>query len=55
MVLEKQFLFIIGAPRSGTTWLQAMLGAHPSICTTGELKLFDLFTGCKPRAALPGD
>jgi hypothetical protein len=45
MVLEKQFLFIIGAPRSGTTWLQAMLGAHPSICTTGELKLFDLFTG----------
>jgi hypothetical protein len=45
MTLDKQFLFIIGAPRSGTTWLQAMLGAHPLICTTDELKLFDFFTG----------
>ncbi len=41
----KQFVFIIGAPRSGTTWLQAMLAAHPSICSTvDELKLFDFFT-----------
>jgi hypothetical protein len=38
-------VFIVGAPRSGTTWLQAMIGAHPSICTTDELKLFNLFTG----------
>ena len=45
MTLDKQFLFIIGAPRSGTTWLQAMVGAHPLICTTDELKLFDFFTG----------
>ena len=45
MIIEKQFLFIIGAPRSGTTWLQAMVGAHPSICTTDELKIFDFFTG----------
>jgi len=45
MTLEKQFLFIIGAPRSGTTWLQAMVGAHPLICTTDELKIFDFFTG----------
>jgi Sulfotransferase family len=46
VALEKQFLFIIGAARSGTTWLQAMVAAHPSICsTTDELKLFDLFTG----------
>lgn len=37
---EKEFLFIIGAPRSGTTWLQLMLGAHPSVCTTVELTLF---------------
>lgn len=39
------FVCIIGAPRSGTTWLQAMLGAHPLIGTVQELKLFDLFTG----------
>jgi len=39
------FVCIIGAPRSGTTWLQAMIGAHPQVSTTQELKLFDLFTG----------
>jgi hypothetical protein len=39
------FVFIIGAPRSGTTWLQAMIAAHPSVCSTiDELKLFDFFT-----------
>jgi len=45
MSLDREFAFIIGAPRSGTTWLQAMMGAHPELCTTGELKLFDFFTG----------
>lgn len=41
MILDdKEFLFIIGAPRSGTTWLQLMLGSHPSVCTTVELTLF---------------
>ena len=46
MIWDKQFVFIIGAARSGTTWLQSMLEAHPSICsTTFELKLFDFFTG----------
>lgn len=45
MIPDKQFVFIIGAPRSGTTWLQAMMAAHPSICSTiDELKLFDIFT-----------
>jgi hypothetical protein len=44
VLLDKQFVFIIGAPRSGTTWLQAMLGAHPSICTLTELKLYNDFT-----------
>jgi len=33
-VLDKQFIFIIGAPKSGTTWLQIMIGAHPQVCTT---------------------
>jgi hypothetical protein len=40
MVLDKQYLFIIGSPRSGTTWLQLMLGAHPAVCTTVELTPF---------------
>lgn len=45
MIPDKQFLFIIGAPRSGTTWLQAMVAAHPAVCSTiDELKLFDFFT-----------
>jgi hypothetical protein len=45
VISGKQFVFIIGAPRSGTTWLQAMMAAHPSICSTiDELKLFDFFT-----------
>lgn len=45
MILEdKQFVFMIGSPRSGTTWLQQMLGAHPSVCTLSELQLFDFYT-----------
>jgi len=43
MVLDKQFIFIIGAPKSGTTWLQIMLGAHPVVCTTVELTLFNRY------------
>jgi len=43
MIGDKQFLFIIGAARSGTTWIQTMLGAHPSICTTAELMLFSFY------------
>jgi Sulfotransferase family len=42
-VLDKQFIFIVGSPRSGTTWLQIMLSAHPSVCTTVELTLFDRY------------
>ena len=45
MSRELPFVCIIGAPRSGSTWLQAMIGAHPLVCTTQELKVFDLFTG----------
>jgi len=42
MILDdKKFLFIIGAPRSGTTWLQLMLGAHPNVVTTVELTTFN--------------
>lgn len=38
-------VFIIGAARSGSTWLQALLGAHPRIATTVELSLFHRFVG----------
>jgi hypothetical protein len=43
MISDKQFLFIIGSGRSGTTWLQIMIGAHPLVCTTVELTLFDRY------------
>ncbi len=33
-------IFIIGSPRSGSTWLQALLGAHPLVATTVELTVF---------------
>jgi hypothetical protein len=41
--LDKEFIFIIGSPRSGTTWLQLMLGAHPSVCATTELRLYNKY------------
>lgn len=44
MVLDKQFIFIIGSERSGTTWLQMMIGAHPLVCTTVELTLYSKYT-----------
>lgn len=38
---SKQFLFIVGAPRSGTTWLFEMLSEHPSVVSLKkELTLF---------------
>ncbi len=33
-------VFLIGNPRSGTSWLQDMLGSHPEIATPQELDLF---------------
>lgn len=41
--MNKQYVIIIGAPRSGTTWLQSMLGAHPLVSTTVELTLFSQY------------
>jgi hypothetical protein len=41
---DKQMIFIIGSPRSGTTWLQTMIGAHPQVATTVELTLFSRYT-----------
>ena len=35
-VARKQLFFIGGAPRSGTTWVQQLLDAHPEVSCRGE-------------------
>lgn len=40
-----RILFLVGVPRSGTTWLQAMLGNHPRISTAQESHLFNHVLG----------
>jgi len=41
--LQGRVLFVEGAPRSGTTWITALLGVHPQIVATGsESHLFDM-------------
>jgi hypothetical protein len=37
---DKQFLYIIGSPRSGTTMLQILLANHPQVASTVEQTLF---------------
>lgn len=38
-------IFLIGAPRSGTTWLQLMLSQSPFIATCQETQLFSMHYG----------
>jgi hypothetical protein len=40
---ELDIVFLIGAPRSGTTWFQRMLGAHDAIATPPETAFFALY------------
>jgi hypothetical protein len=40
LILNKRFVFILGASRSGTTWMQSILSYHPEVCTYPELKIF---------------
>ncbi len=42
---KPQLLFLVGPPRSGTTWLQSLLGNHPDIGTAQESHLFNHFLG----------
>ena len=42
--LEKQFVFIVGAPRSGTTWLHRMVAEHPQVASVDpELTWFSRY------------
>ncbi len=38
--LHGRAVFLLGAPRSGTTWLQQLLVLHPQIATAGESHVF---------------
>lgn len=43
-VLNKEFIFVIGAPRSGTSWLHRMIAAHPAVAgIEAELTLFSRY------------
>lgn len=52
-VFEKEIVFIIGATRWGTAWMQQCLDAHPEICCKGEGhftdSLFPLLAGAFDR------
>jgi len=39
----KQLVFLVGAPRSGTTWLQLLLSRSPAVVTAPETHLFNAF------------
>lgn len=47
---EPKLVFIVGCPRSGTTWLQKLLGSHPAIRTGPESDIFSKYTGQAIRA-----
>ncbi len=50
MTARPQLVFLLGMPRSGTTWLQRLLGAHPDIGTAQESHLFNHFLGSQLQA-----
>lgn len=43
-------VFLVGCPRSGTTWLQRLLAEHPDIVTGQESGIFDSYIGPQLRA-----
>lgn len=43
--MRHEMVFVIGAPRSGTTWLRKLLSAHPSLVAPTETHLFSWFLG----------
>ncbi len=51
--MARQYLFISGANRSGTTWLGEMIDHHPEVRVLGEAAMFRAVSGV--GAALAGD
>ncbi len=43
-------MFIVGSPRSGTSYLQNLLASHPDIHTGEETHLFERYIGPSVRA-----
>ncbi len=41
-ILDRKLFFVAGQAKSGTTWLQLILDAHPEICCRGEGHLGDV-------------
>ena len=48
--ISARMLFIVGSPRSGTTWLQRLLASLPGTATGQESDLFDVHIGPQLRA-----
>lgn len=42
LLAKRPLFFIVGVPRSGTTWLQQCLDNHPEICCLGESHFTDI-------------
>ncbi len=42
-------VFVVGCPRSGTTWVQRLLATHPCMRTGQESDVFDLYVGPQLR------
>src|SRR5438876_565526 len=40
---DLDIVFVVGAPRSGTTWLQTMLAAHPEVASPQETYIFSAY------------
>lgn len=43
IIAGKRIVFLVGAPRSGTTWLQLMLARSAQVATVNETHLFDVY------------
>jgi Sulfotransferase family len=46
----ENLVFVVGCPRSGTTWVQRLLASHPRVQTGQESDLFDMYIGPQLRA-----
>jgi hypothetical protein len=46
----RDLVCIVGCPRSGTTWVQRLLAAHPRVRTGQESDVFDIYLGPQLRA-----